>query len=265
MSAASDADGRIGTALLARRRALVTGASRGIGAAIAAAFHAQGAAVALHHEPGQHDRAADLARRLTDETGARCEPVAADLADPAAVRDLAARAVDLLGGVDIVVHNAARSVASPWRELSTTSWDATMAVNVRAGAQLCQALATELASDAGSVIVVGSIQAATGTVDALDYVTSKAALVGLTHGLARELGPSGVRVNCVAPGAIRTEAEVEKYGDDEALHARLIAQQCLPRRGTPDDVADVCVFLASRLARFVTGQTLVCDGGWVLS
>jgi 3-oxoacyl-[acyl-carrier protein] reductase len=115
----------------------------------------------------------------------------------------------------------------------------------------------------GKIITVGSVMSELGMPGALHYVTTKAGLVGFTRALAREVGRSGVRVNAVLPGAIRTEHELETVGDQEALAAAAAARQCLPDRGRPADLVGTFVFLAAADSDFVTGQVLAVDGGWV--
>ncbi|PZF81146.1 SDR family NAD(P)-dependent oxidoreductase [Jiangella anatolica] len=250
---------------LAGRVALVTGASRGIGAAVARAYAAEGASVALGYEP--RPDTAELAEELATElraAGTKAVALAADLADPDAVDELVDGARAHLGPLDVVVANAALSASAPWREISVADWDRVFAVNLRGSWLLARAAYPDLvAGGRGSIITVSSVMARTGQAGALHYTASKAGIVGLTRALARESGPDGVRVNAVMPGAIRTEHEEALEPDPDAVFEQITAVQSLKRRGSAADVAGAFVYLAGDESAFVTGQVLTVDGGWV--
>ncbi|SDU84749.1 SDR family NAD(P)-dependent oxidoreductase [Jiangella alkaliphila] len=250
---------------LAGRVALVTGASRGIGAAVARAFAAEGASVALGYEP-RPDMAVlaeDLATELRT-AGTKAVALSADLADPDAVEELVDGARAHLGPLDVVVANAALSAQSSWRDISVADWDRVFAVNLRGSWLLARAAYPDLvAGGRGSIITVSSVMARTGQAGALHYTASKAGIIGLTRALARESGPDGVRVNAVMPGAIRTEHEEALEPDPDAVFEQITAVQALKRRGSADDLAGAFVYLASDESAFVTGQVLTVDGGWV--
>ncbi|WP_162606175.1 SDR family NAD(P)-dependent oxidoreductase [Jiangella asiatica] len=250
---------------LAGRAALVTGASRGIGAAVARAFAAEGAAVAIAHEP--HPEMATLAEKLAAElrgTDATAVALGADLADSDAVDALVAAARQEVGRLDVVVANAAATSRTPWREIGVDDWGRVMDVNLRATWLLARAAHPDLAAGGhGSIITVTSVMVATGQAGSLHYTSSKAGIVGLTRALAREVGPDGVRVNAVMPGAIRTEREEELVPDADEAFAAVTAVQALKRRGTAADLVGTFVFLASDDSSFITGQVINVDGGWV--
>ncbi|MGC0144894.1 SDR family NAD(P)-dependent oxidoreductase [Pseudactinotalea sp. Z1732] len=246
-------------------RVLVTGGSRGIGAATARAFVAEGAAVAIHHEPTP--AMTDLAKGLVDDlrvTGGQVAAVPGDLADPAGPGQVVAAARSSIGPLTTVVANAAASGRSPFQEISIPQWDHVQAVNTRGTWLLAAAARSDLIANRGSLITLTSVMVETGQPDAVHYTASKAAILGMTRALARELGPHHVRVNAVMPGAIRTEQELELSPDADAVAARILPKQALPRRGTADDLTGAFVFLASDEASFITGQVINVDGGWVM-
>jgi 3-oxoacyl-[acyl-carrier protein] reductase len=248
------------------RVALVTGASRGIGAAAAEAFAREGASVVINtiHEERMDAMASEVVTRITDAGGTAIK-VAADITVPQEVDELVDRAQSAFGDVDILVANAAYSRRKAWNEISIEQWDQTMAVNLR-GTFLCAKAVHPgmLRKARGSIITVTSVTVDLGMAGTLDYVSSKAGIIGLTRALAREVGPDGIRVNSVMPGAIRTEHEVELETMDEAELARLMTErQSLPQRGYAEDLAGTFVYLASDDSAFVTGQIVAVDGGWI--
>jgi len=247
------------------KKAVITGASRGIGAAVARAFAAAGADVALAHAPNpkMEKLAKDLAAELT-ATGVNAIAIAGDLAradDPEAIIRTAREA---LGPISTIVANAAANWRSPFDQYSVADWDLINNVNVRSTWLMAKEAKVDLIDTQGSIITVSSILAHNGNNTNALYVTSKMAVIGLTRALARELGPDGVRANCVAPGAIRTEWEIEFDPDPEAVKEAVYAKQALQRRGFAKDLAGTFVFLASDQSSFITGQTITVDGGWMM-
>jgi NAD(P)-dependent dehydrogenase (short-subunit alcohol dehydrogenase family) len=240
---------------LQRRTALVTGASRGIGAAIAEALDRAGARVALVARDGA--ALETVAGRLDND------PVVlvADLADPAVPARLVAEASEQLGGVHVLVNNAAAAAREPTEDLDAALIDRLYAVNVRAPLLLIAALVPGMVKRGSGVIIsLSSVSAVVGTPRRAAYAATKGALDAATRSLAIELGPHGIRVNSVAPGAVETGMWARNRAIPGVIE-QIEALTPLRRWSTPDDIADVVVFLASDAARFVTGETLSVDGG----
>lgn len=254
------------TGRLEGRVALVTGASRGIGAAIAHAYAREGAAVALNHEPTDAmARSADITASQIREYDGTAITVAADVTHTSSVERMVDRTRAELGPVDVLVLNAAFRREGTWTEIPESEWDRVMSVNLKAAWLCSRSVYPDMrARGSGKIIAVSSVMAQLGLPGALHYVASKAGLVGFTRALAREVGPDGIGVNCVMPGAIRTEYEVERHPDAAQLRDTVLERQCLPRRGYPQDVAGTFVFLACSESDFITGQVLNVDGGWAL-
>ena len=242
------------------RRILITGARRGIGAALAAGLAEPGQTLLLHHLAAAGE--ADEVARRCRERGAYAETLEADLADPAAVAALA----DQAGPVDILINNAARASNVDIDVLPLAEWQQTFAVNVTAPMLLAQALGTAMATRGwGRIVNVTSVTVRLGGPSGPAYVSSKAALIGLTRSLARALGPAGVTVNALSPGAVLTEGEVELAGgrDPAEAHAAIVARQAVPRHLMPDDLVAAVRFLVSDGASALTGQVLEVGGGLV--
>ena len=252
---------------LSGETAIVTGGWRGIGAAVCRAYAAAGAAVAVNYPPGSAAAKAG-AKQLAAELATRghgAVAIEADVSDEAAVARLAGQATAELGPVTVLVANAAASTRQPWTEISVAQWNHIMAVNVT-GALLCaQAVYPGMKrAGHGKIITVSSVMVQLGAPRALHYVTSKAALIGFTRSLAREVGRDGICVNAVMPGAIRTESEDELSTDSpDVTAARLAELQSIPRRGYAADLAGTFTFLASHDSDFITGQVITVDGGWI--
>jgi len=241
---------------LESKRALVTGGSRGIGAAIVKRLAREGAHVALTYvsKPGQANETVKVAQAL----GVTALAVQADSADAAAVVAAVERTVRELGGIDILVNSAGIAVIAPIDDYRLADLDRTLAVNVRAVFVATQAAVKHMQAG-GRIINVGSCNAermpfAGGGV----YAMSKAALVGLVKGLARDLGPRGITINNVQPGPVDTDMN-PATGDFAKM---LIQQMALPRYGTGDEIASLVAYLASSEAAYVTGASLSIDGGF---
>lgn len=240
---------------LTGKRALVTGASRGIGAAIALALAEKGADVAITFERSA-ERAADVVRRI-EAKGRRAVAIQADSADAAAVKRSVDEAAERLGGLDILVNNAGIARGGPMVEMSLADIDAILDVNVRAVVLASQAAIPHL-GESGRIISIGSClgeRVPFGGVTV--YSMSKSALLSFTRGLARELGPQGITVNLVQPGS--TDTDMNPADGPQADMQR--AGTALGHYGKPEDVAAAVAFLASPAARQITGTAITVDGG----
>jgi glucose 1-dehydrogenase/3-oxoacyl-[acyl-carrier protein] reductase len=240
---------------LAGKRALVTGGSRGIGRAVILALARAGASVVAGHQ--QESDAADSLRRELKETGGDHLLVAADVRDPAQIGHLVAAAGEHLGGLDTLVNAAGTITHIPYDELSLAAWNAVIGINLT-GTHLVTQGALELLGDAGSVVNIGSAAALVGLPMRAHYMAAKSGLIGLTRSQAKELGPRGIRVNLVSPGAIDTDQAV--HLSPEARRA-ITDRISLGRLGTADEVAAVVLFLASDVSSYVNGAIFTVDGG----
>jgi NAD(P)-dependent dehydrogenase (short-subunit alcohol dehydrogenase family) len=237
------------------RTALVTGASRGIGAATAGALDRAGARVALVAR--SQDALAEVAAGLSRDPVV----IPADLREPGAAAEVAAHALAALGSVDVLVNNAATAVRLATADTTAAVIDEMLAVNVRAPLLLIAALIPAMTERRrGSIINLSSASALTGTPRRAAYAASKGAIDAATRSLAMELGPLGIRVNSVAPGVVDTAlwARSKKVGGVVEAVQNLTP---LRRWAQPADIADVIIFLGSDAARFVTGETISVDGG----
>lgn len=228
---------------------VITGGSRGIGASAVALFAARGDRVFFLYE-----KAHDAAKAVAEQTGATA--ICCDVADGEAVN----AAFRQIGDVDVLVCNAGICLSGPINMLSEADWDRQFNVNVK-GIYHCvnAALPSFLQKQAGCIITVSSMWGQVGASCEVGYSATKGAVIAMTKALAQELGPSGIRVNCVAPGVIETDmcAMVEPE-----IMESLAQESCVGRNGTPEDVAQAFLYLAD--AKFVTGQVLPVNGGFVL-
>ena len=246
---------------LSGKRALVTGGSRGVGAATARLLAQAGADVGISYRSRESDAMARV--EALEAMGVRAWAHAGDLAEPDAVEALFRRTDSEFGGLDILVANAGvwPPEGVPIAEMTTAQWRRTLAVNLD-GVFYCVRAAARMLDDDGRVVLVGSTAGQRGEANHGDYAASKGALQSLVKGVAVELAPRGITVNCVAPGWIDTEMAEEPYsgGGREAIEAGIP----LGRVASPDDVAGPILFLCSALARHITGEIVNVNGGAVL-
>jgi 3-oxoacyl-[acyl-carrier protein] reductase len=244
------------------RVAIVTGGSRGIGAAVSKAFGREGAKVVVNYL-----RNAEMAQQVVDEINAgpgQAVAVQGDVSSRADVDRMVVQAHECYGSVDIMVCNAVHYPRRAWHEINEQEWDRVLSVNLKGALFCCQAVYPDMRTRGqGAIITVTSVTVELGWGPFLHYVTTKAGLIGFTRSLAREVGKEGIRVNCVMPGAIRTEQEILDFPDQDLLTEMMAQRQCLARRGLPEDLAGTFVHLASDDAAFITGQVINVDGGWV--
>jgi len=242
--------------ILRGRRALVTGGSRGIGAAIVRRLAREGADVALTYvsKPGEADETAAAARDL----GVRGVAFQADSADPGSLVAVVERTARELGGLDILVNNAGVASMAPIDRFGLEDFDRILAVNVRAVFVATQAAIRHM-KDGGRIINIGSCNAERMPhPGGAAYAMSKSALQGLVKGLARDLGPRGITINNVQPGPVATDMNPDQ-GEFAEMLKKLMA---LPRYSTPDEIAAMVAYLAGPEAAFVTGASLTIDGGF---
>ena len=245
---------------LAGKRALVTGASQGIGRAMAEALGAAGAdVVCAGSRPG---RAAATVAAIK-AMGRDAWEASADLADRDAVIALAAAAEREAGAIDILVNNAGTIRRKPAAEHSLEDWDLVLRTNLDAAFILSQRIGRGMiARGAGKIVNVASLLAFSGGINVPGYTASKHALAGITKALANEWGKFGVQVNAIAPGYIRTD-NTRALQDDAQRSAEISARIPMGRWGEPSDLAGAVVFLSSRASDYVTGHVLAVDGGWM--
>ena len=243
------------------RIAIVTGGGGGLGGGICASLAAAGVAVAVV------DRDREAAKRVAGDVasqGGRSIALEADVSDRQSVEAMTERVVRELRGLDILVNNAAIYPRRAWTEIREADWDKVLDVNLK-GYFLCARAAFPhmTARGHGRIINVSSITFFLGLSHLLDYVSSKGGIIGFTRALAREVGPEGVTVNAISPGAFPTAAEAI-HPNPEEYKRWVLDQQSIKRRGTPEDIGALVAFLAGDGASFITGQTIMIDGGWAM-
>lgn len=252
---------------LENKVAIVTGGGKGIGLHYAQGLAREGAAVVLAEIDGD---SAERAAAQLRATGARALDVPTDVSDEASVKAMVQRVVGVYGRVDVLVNNAAifaseRVTHGPFENIPIAEWDRLFAVNVRGVWLCCREVVPHMRRQGGgSIINISSGTAWKGSINMLHYVTSKAAVAGLSRALAREIGAtSGIRVNSIAPGLTESETLLPSMTDES--RQRALRERIVQRAETPEDLVGAVLFLASDDSAFITGQTLHVDGGSVLS
>jgi D-xylose 1-dehydrogenase len=245
---------------LANRTVLITGGGSGIGAAITRGFAAQGARVALLDVAEESAKA--LVQAIEEQNGAKVTFVRCDLRDIVALRT-AVRDVGLrLGDIGVLVNNAGNDDRHALEDVTPEYWDERMAVNSRHMFFAAQAVVPQMKRlGSGSIINMGSIIWRLKHAGSAVYNVAKASVNGLTGALARELGPFGIRVNTVSPGAVWTERQMKLWFTPQ-FERQIMAGQCLKQRVLPEDVADMVLFLASDASARCSGQEFIVDAGW---
>jgi gluconate 5-dehydrogenase len=244
---------------LTGRRALVTGGSSGIGEAMALALGAAGARVLL---VSRREAELDAAAQRLQAQGIDATWLAADLADTAALRALVAAAEQRLGGIDILVNAAGVNLRQPFAEVTPEAWQTQIALHLGAPFFLTQALAPGMAARGwGRILNIASLQSYRAFPNSAPYGAGKGGVVQLTRAIAQEWGPRGITCNAIGPGFFPTPLTAPVFAD-AALAQRHAQQTCLGRNGELEDLHGATVFLCSDASRYVTGQTLMVDGGY---
>jgi 3-oxoacyl-[acyl-carrier protein] reductase len=246
------------TAALADRVVLVTGSSRGIGAEVAAKAAAEGAVVAIHFHESRDGAERTLAR--VRDAGGDGDCFSADLGDGEQAERLVADVIERFGRIDGLVNNAGKTQVGPFLEIEPALWDEVIRTDLTAAFRTIRAVLPSMVErGSGSIVNIASRLGQMGVTETAAYSAAKAGLIGLTRALAREFGPSGVRINAVAPGVTLTEMTTDLV-DTEAGRARL-RDMALGRFGQADEVAEAVIFLLSDRASLFTGQTLNPNAG----
>ncbi|MET0556248.1 MAG: 2-dehydro-3-deoxy-D-gluconate 5-dehydrogenase KduD [Vicinamibacteria bacterium] len=245
---------------LTGRTALVTGASRGIGAAMAVGLAQAGADVVVHG----NSRSPEDTCRAVESAGRRAYPITADLSDPAGSRDLVDRAIALAGRLDILVNNAGIIRRAPAAEMSDEDWAAVIEVDLNAVFRCARAMGRYLlaAGRPGKIVNVASLLTFQGGITVPGYAAAKGGVGQLTKALANEWAGKGINVNAIAPGYIRTD-NTEPLQKDAARSEQILGRIPAGRWGEAEDLAGAAVFLSSSASDFVHGHVLVVDGGWM--
>jgi NAD(P)-dependent dehydrogenase (short-subunit alcohol dehydrogenase family) len=248
---------------LAGRRAVVTGGSRGIGLAIAEALATAGADVVLTHL-GDAERARHESQRLSTAIGRRVSHVDADVGDYDAARAMIDRAAETLGGLDLCVSNAGICHFAPFLEIDRGNWERHVSTNFTGGFNVTQRAAQVMAAQGtgGRIVFTTSVGAFRSNATQTHYCATKGGLQALALGMAIELAPLGITVNCIAPGWIHTDINDAASRDTAAVKPWLEWNCPAGRLGVPRDCGGAAVFLCSKEAGYITGATITVDGGW---
>ena len=242
-----------------KRRVLITGASRGIGAELARSFAARGFSVLINYNQSEK-KAESLRKEITDKGGS-AEIFGCDVSKPEQVKEMMGFAIELFGGLDVLINNAGISHYGLLTEVKDSEWRRLLDVNLGGVFFTTRAaLPGMISAKSGCIVNISSVHGILGASCETAYSAVKAGIVGFTKALSREVGLSGIRVNCIAPGVINTDMNSAFSGAElEAMKERT----SLNALGHPSDVASAALFLASDEARYITGQVLAVDGGWL--
>jgi NAD(P)-dependent dehydrogenase (short-subunit alcohol dehydrogenase family) len=243
-----------------RRTAFVTGAAHGLGAAIALGLARDGFDVAVSsRQPG---KLAGIVAQL-EAAGARGVPVALDVSSQASIGHAMSQVIDAFGYVDVLINNAAETLLKPALDVSRAEWDALMSVNLTGTFFMSQQMGRHLIASArtGCIISIASTHGVVGVAQRSTYGISKAALIQMTRMLAIEWAGHGIRVNAIAPGTVETPSRAAAFAADPARREMLLNRIPLRRFGTAEEVAGLACYLASPQAEYITGQTMLLDGG----
>lgn len=244
------------------KNVLITGGSGGIGTALCVAFAQAGCNVAVHYNSKQ-EKAENLCKILTDSYKVRAVPVQADVSDRDSVNSMFNKIETNLGGIDILVNNSGIARQKLFTDITVEEWRKMIGVNLD-GVFNCTQEALKrymLKNHSGVILNISSMWGQVGASCEVDYSAAKSGVIGLTKALAKEVGLSGIRVNCICPGVVMTDM---MNGFDEKTIASLKEETPLNTLGTPKDIADCAVFLCSDKARYITGQIIGVNGGFVI-
>lgn len=246
--------------LLQSKVAVITGSATGIGQGIAQLLSEQGAAVLMLDRNEEQNR---IAAETIRASGARALALAVDVRDRASIRRAVERAQNELGPVDILVNNAGIFPRQPFLTMAPEQWDEMQDVNVKSIFHTTQAVLPQMvARKSGKIVNISSVTFHLGTGKMAHYVASKGAVIGLTRALSRDFGEYNIHINCITPGAIRTESEKHFVSAED--EREFLAHQSIKRRLEPLDIARACLFLSCELSDGITGQSLNVDGGWYM-
>lgn len=241
---------------------IVTGGGTGIGIAIAREFAIRGAPVLIASRSAEHlEPVRDEIRKL----GGRCEMLVVDVRDAAKCDEMVAAAVKHFGRLDVMINNHGGSITAPSLNLSANAWRAVVAINLD-GTFLCSKAAARQfieQKSGGCIINLSSTSGVHGSATMLPYAASKAGVIKLTESHAAEWGRHGIRVNCIAPGPVTTAGAAERIWPNEEVKNMMLRSRALGRFGTVEDIAYPCIFLASDAAAWMSGATMVIDGGTI--
>jgi len=242
------------------RVALVTGASRGLGAAIAMALADAGADIVLH---ASREPANETARTIRDRTARRAETIVGDLSDRHVSTRLVEDTLATMGQIDVLINNAGTIRRAPAADFSDADWDTVIEVNLTSAFRLCRAAGRHmLAKGSGKIVNVASLLSFQGGITVPAYAAAKGGIAQLTKALANEWAGRGVHVNAIAPGYMRTD-NTQALRDDPVRSKAILDRIPAGRWGEPSDIAGAAVFLASPASNYVHGHVLVVDGGWL--